>query len=301
MPQKTHTKAYSTKNKIIMKKIKRIPRPSTLTFQLKGIKKGNNQEEKKRVLRYIIKNNFTLNNKPINLTQIQQMIDLPMNTILKEFMKGNLFLMSEVESRQKASFSGENCKMAIFWALSDRQQIEAQSNLLFHAQKGKYVPFLSNSVNSSLSNNINSQKTLHSLLALMQNQEALELKKLELGSKAGNPTEGSKYLTTEEALRLLEDTTIPITQLPQYLPEPEGLNLIDARGENVYALPQRTKAPELDPTLNLDTNLSLEAEPKPIPKKPLPRPKHIDRNEANDAEIIEEEDLDDEDSIEVYF
>lgn len=261
--------------------IQRIPRPIGLTLQLKEIRKTNDIKEKKKCLHYIIAQGFVLNGKVIDLHQTSQLLGLPLKTIIGEFSKGLKHF--DLGKNDMASFYREGLNFAFFGILEDRIKIKAQEEMLVRAQGGQYVPFLTQQVNQAQNNLLNSQKGIFSVLDKMGSYMTLQLQAEAFKAKGEDPTptEGSQYLTLVDALKMLESSTVPIALVHENLTKPENLPSIIAHRENSYALQKEA----------LDVNNASNADE---PSEPIKRKiRHIERNEANNAHILTDEDFED--------
>lgn len=180
------------------KELVRLARPLGVTMLMK---QGRLKEAQDQILTQWVTNNFTLCQQTYSIPDIARMLKLNAHQVVKQITKPlkTWLLNGKQEENYQALLS-----LLFFHALSDRQQTQDQLNLLVADQQGHYKPFLSSTVGHAITNLLQSTKNFFELTKLFKPDVAASKS---LDQPLANPqgsTQGSKYLGTVEAVKLIE-------------------------------------------------------------------------------------------------
>lgn len=176
----------------------RLPRPTGTTLL---IKQGRTKEAQEQVLTQWVTNNFTLCQITYSIPDIARMLNLSPAMIVKQITKPmkSWLLQGKQEDNYHALLS-----FCLNFLLSDRYQTQNQLSLLIADQQGHYKPFLSTVVSHGITNLLQSTKSFVDFAKLFKPEVA---KNPALDQGLANPsgsTQGTKYLGTVEAVKLIE-------------------------------------------------------------------------------------------------
>lgn len=272
----------------------RIPRPQGITMMMKEYKHNpTDHVSKLRIIQTIITQGFMINHKPISLAQIASMLNIKINTVLTEIFRG----FKSMELNNEAVKSGEILKMAIFGALENIHRGTSQYEILAFSQAGTYKPYITSETNKALLGSIAANTALVNIAGFLIKAEELGLKRqvveaeISLRSEASdNPSDGTQYLSINEALTLLQPHILPPTQLGLTLTAPEGPNIVANQEGNLGLYKKPNSNLNLSPTeaSNKQDYEYAKVEDEVSQKVRL---NHIARNEPDDLHIHSEEDL----------
>lgn len=274
------TSPKNIKNKFLTDN--RMPRPRGLTNLSINLTDNTNRLTKLReyIIGKWVHNNLTLNNRIMNMDELGDYIQMSPGIVMRymvEVMKDMGKVLNKVEGTElaRALFSH-----ILKNGLEIQAQHQAQVGNLLASQGARYQPFISMAVNQSLANLNATQGTLLALLKTLTEKNVTNI----LIHNETNTTE-NKYLTTDEAVKLIGPNQISMIEDPSlaqsYILSQKGLPDVGARTQDLRGIGIRH-----DGTQNASAGL---------PEEPTPRPKRdkedrIPRNTAP-IEILNEEDF----------
>lgn len=205
------------KNKKRTKKtrVRRLPRPTGLTILAKQLHtKSNNlsDEQVNRLFQYMLYNKMQINGQTLSLSTLANMLQVSVVQIYRRFM--------EYQEKMSKAFLGKAGYMsgAMFFEASQKileshAFMRQQREVLSRSQGGQYRPFITDSVNIALKNELDAAKVILELYKTMKPTGPTNAFQF---NNYGNPNEDNngqpttplKSLSQADAIKLLEEQGI---------------------------------------------------------------------------------------------
>lgn len=199
-----------------MDKINRISRPLGLTLLANQVNKTRilninliSQQDIERILNYLLSSQLTINNQPLSLQALANYLSLPFQTIMKAFLKMQEKSANIMLPGDKGSKTGAIIFLSLQKILESQSQISQQRSLLVQAQQGKYVPFLTNSVNDILKTEMHSNSYLLDLAKALSGLNGPNAQSPSGPNQTQMGTSSAiKSVGVNEALKIMQDEGI---------------------------------------------------------------------------------------------
>ena len=270
----------------------RVPRPLGLTLQMRlHHKQQGNEEELKRIKIRLIEQwtsgNMMLNERIYTVEQLSQYLNESPSMINKYMWKAMGKIGKIIEKKDAGEIAREIFGTALKKSTEISALIASQAAILMKSQGGKYVPFVSSSVNQALANLNATQAPILALLKVITDKQEVNLI-----VNQNNQTVINQHITAEEALKIANGTTKSLL---------EDDKMVD---QKALEFSQYGTLPDTNPRTQNTQFLSLpklekgtESHINPLPitthpevHNPSPIPSHEDRRQAFE-EVMDEEDF----------
>lgn len=231
--------------------IQRVPRPKGYTIAITTIHNTINKEKKLRQLERIKEltieqwtlNSYQVNNETYSISKMAEYLGMGIEVVMQVMNKvllkvANIFDNQE-DTNQRGQFARAQIFRSIFLSLENEALSKAQAELLIREQDGHYKPFLTSEVNRALGNLTQAQKPILDLLKLITDKDPTLL----TGKLPENQNESVKYISTEQAIKLVRDNSASVIDNPQdtaaYLDFTDLPN-VDARTQDLTSIGIKT-------------------------------------------------------------
>lgn len=231
-------------------KIKRLPRPLGLTLiaqHLTQNKESTNDEYIGRMLTYMIANNITIKGKKLSIETLAIYTGKPVHTILKLYITYTSKL-SRVMLGNRQELLGALHFLGFKKCLEDKAYSENQVEVLSRIQGGKYVPYLSTTLNQAIDINMKGTANIMALARLLTPtgpQVAIQ------NNMGDQPVGAIKSIGINEALKLMED---------------EGITHLSYNAERYKSIMPSGDNPEVRATHQLGTKNEIPILANPLEK-----------------------------------
>lgn len=181
-----------------MKTNKRLPRPTGITLL---IRENRLKEAQDQILTQWVTNNFTLCQQVYSIPDVARMLKLNPHQVIANITKPlkTWLLQGKQEENYQALVS-----LFLNFALSDRSQIQGEVEVIRRRTKGRYQPFITQTLlNAYAMLNISTKNLMEFAKQFKPDVAASKSLDQPLANPQGS-TQGSKFLGTVEAVKLIE-------------------------------------------------------------------------------------------------
>lgn len=195
-------------------KEQRIPRPLGFTLAIKASNNNNltkqeKQQEVDRIKKLLIDNyvtqGFQLNNTQMNLQELSNYVNLPMESILRLLGRNMSRLNDNLGGEQGAQLARVLNFQVLNFGLKIGTEAMAQLNVLKASQNGSYKAFLSSEVNKSIGNLVAAGKLQKDIADMFSNVAQLTKSGPNIAINNNlTATQSGQFLTTEKAIKLIQ-------------------------------------------------------------------------------------------------
>lgn len=184
-------------------KILRIPRPIGITLLARSYNKSNDTNLLStlynKIIGQYIQSGFQVNGVSMNMSQLALYLGLPLQNLMKKVHQ-QIQVFGQLGEGKNLETMGSALKVCLFnGALEARQIANQQVTLMMKAQDGKYVPFVSTTVNGAIGNLFKADINLQGVYNTLFKEANTSI------NINNNPTTNNAFLTPEKAVQILID------------------------------------------------------------------------------------------------
>jgi len=181
---------------------RKLPRPLGLTHMSLQYQKTGAQEDKDKILRYLmqqyIMDGLHYQGQSMNLQQLSHAIKVPLNELYPYMAEGSRTISGLVQADNLGSTLETLAAMSIQATMDNYGKARNQFDILNIAQGGTYKPFISAEVNKAMKNLFESTKSIGDTYSSFFKDTSTKINIFQ-----PKETEDAELVTTEEALNML--------------------------------------------------------------------------------------------------
>lgn len=277
LKRKTTSRAKNPKKdqNTIMENIRRIPRPTGVSLLSREYRRTNDTTTlsnlQNKIIGEYIHGGFKVCGNVVNIQGLALYLGMGIGDLMKKVHQQIQMVSGLADGKRLEEMASALIFTSFSNSLQARHIALAQTELLLRAQGDTYVPFVSSTVNHSITNLMAADKSMMQLYSTLKGNNGNQINIHNNASLVQN----NQYLTTDQAVKIITDKGhTGLLRRPEMKEQIYLANQIESQPE-VIATKQANFLEDRIPTLKTQTTPSIT---------------HIDRNEL-DGDILDGDDL----------